>query len=109
MKKPPAKSKRILPFTWIRRKAPILSKRSIEDYDTLKQGLRAFVKRFGYQRVLRAFISIAGDESIRALEIRDKAGHLYSEAFTLLDHAEKTISTIVRLEAELAELKGERR
>ena len=98
-----AKAKKILPFAWIDRKWSIFSKRSRQDFDALERGLRALVKRFGYQRVLRDFVHLASTEGLRGF--RTSEGHLYREAHTLLDHAEKTLSTIARLERELAQRK----
>lgn len=40
------------------------------------------------------------------MKAHDASGHLYGEAFTLLDHAEKTLDTIMRLEAQLAKDQG---
>lgn len=90
--------KKVLPFhAVVSKKSSLFSKRSRERHNVCTRVLRALVKRFGYQYVLREFVSMACDEGLRALKNQTPHGHLYREAFTLLDHAEKTLSTIVRL------------
>ena len=79
----------------------LFSKRAQKRRDVLTRSLRALVRQFGYQDVLRALVSMACDESLRGFKNRDPHRHLYGEAFTILDHAEKTLCTIVRLNAEI--------
>lgn len=94
--------KKVLPFHTVRPKQ-LFTKRASKRIAARKRGLRALVKQFGYQDVLRELVSMACDESLLALKTRDAHGHLYGEAFAILDHAEKTLSTIVRLNAQLAQ------
>ena len=94
--------KKVLPFH-VLSKTKLFTKASRKDYNVLAKGIRALVKRFGYQRVLGEFVRLACDEGLLAFKTQDPNGHLYREAFTLLDHAEKTLHTIVRLETQLAE------
>lgn len=104
------KTSKLLPFAWVIRKRSIFSKRAAKEFDLFERTLRALVRHFGFQRVLRGLVDLACNESVRDVTSRrgrwTSEGRLYSEAFTLLDHAEKTLSTIARLERELAKAQG---
>lgn len=96
--------KKVLPFhAVIPRKTALFSKRARKRFNARARGLRALVKQFGYQDILRELVTMACDESLLALKSQDPHGYLYTEAFTILDHAEKNLSTIVRLNAQLAQ------
>lgn len=100
--KPKTKTRKILPFAWVDHKWSIFGKRATRDWLALERGLRALVRRFGFQRVLASLVHLAGNEALRELPNRTLEGRLYYEASTILDHADKTLSTIARLEKELA-------
>ena len=93
--------KKVLPFS-VKLAAPMFSKRASADYDALSKGLRALVKRFGYQGVLRELVDLAGSQFSLAAQRREDF-ELYREASDLLGHAQKTLQTIVRLHNDLAD------
>ena len=99
--------KKILPFS-VKPTAPLFSKRSSADYDVLTKGVRDLVKRFGFQAVLKEVGHIASDQVLLAMKRREDFVP-YREASTLLNHAERTLDTIVRLHTDLSNARSDDR
>lgn len=91
----PKTKKQLLPFDkpW----APVFSRKASKDFEDLRRGLRALVKRFGYLRVLQALRDVASDQTLVALEVRDDSVTYYRDTFSQIDHAVRTIQDLVRL------------
>ena len=92
--------KKVLPFS-VKPTAPLFSKQSSADHDALTKGVRDLVKRFGFQAVLKEVAHLASDQVLLAMKRREDLVP-YREAATLLDHAERTLHTIVQLHTDLS-------
>lgn len=93
------KKRKLLPFD--RPWAPFGSRKSRKDFTDLEKGVVELVRRFGYLRVLRYVVDVAGEQTLAAMAHGDDTFRSYRESGDLLDHTFKTIETIVQLVREV--------